>query len=158
MDRREDAESREGLLLKSFEDPIRQSIDSLDGSELLEQDPQQHGSRAPAQAFRIDSSFSRLRRKFARRSKCLIITLLVIITSWSLLLASGYWLYTFAPPNGQSPPWYPAPLGGSLSTWAESYAKAAKLVEKMTLPEKVNVTTGTGQSLRVKISAWDNEC
>jgi beta-glucosidase len=150
MDRREEAES-EGLLLKSLKDP-RQSIDSQDDSEFLEHDPREHGSLAPAQALRIDSGFSKLRSKFARRSKCLIISLLGIIASWSILITAGYWLYTFKPPDGYSPPWYPAPPGGTLSAWAECYAKAAKLVEKMTLPEKVNVTTGTGQSLRMVIS------
>lgn len=31
-----------------------------------------------------------------------------------------------------------------MSSWEESYKKAAKMVSNMTLPEKVNVTTGTG--------------
>ena len=34
--------------------------------------------------------------------------------------------------------------GGTLSSWRESYEKAAKLVNEMTLIEKVNVTTGVG--------------
>jgi beta-glucosidase len=146
MDRREDPESRERLLLRSLDDPNRHSLDSLDGSEFQDSDPPQRGSGAPVQAYgyRIDSSLSKLYKKFVRRSKCLIISLLVLITAWFILAAGGYWFYTLAPPDGQSPPWYPAPPGGTLSTWAESYAKASKLVEKMTLPEKVNITTGTG--------------
>ncbi|KAL6722100.1 hypothetical protein ACLMJK_001206 [Lecanora helva] len=46
--------------------------------------------------------------------------------------------------DGLSPPWYESPKGGILASWEESYKKAAMLVSKMTLPEKVNVTTGTG--------------
>lgn len=33
---------------------------------------------------------------------------------------------------------------GTLSSWQVSYDKARKLVERMSLPEKVNITTGTG--------------
>ncbi|KAF4122890.1 beta-glucosidase [Geosmithia morbida] len=43
-----------------------------------------------------------------------------------------------------SPPWYPSPRGGTLKEWESSYQKASELVSKMTLPEKVNITTGTG--------------
>ena len=46
--------------------------------------------------------------------------------------------------DGQSPPWYPSPLGGTLKEWNASYTKASKLVARMSLAEKVNVTTGTG--------------
>lgn len=43
-----------------------------------------------------------------------------------------------------SPPWYPSPRGGTVKRWADSYSKAKGLVERMSLVEKVNVTTGTG--------------
>ena len=43
-----------------------------------------------------------------------------------------------------SPPYYPAPKGGWAPTWAASYGKAQKLVGRMTLAEKVNVTTAVG--------------
>ena len=43
-----------------------------------------------------------------------------------------------------SPPYYPAPKGGWVSTWAEAYEKAHQVVSQMTLAEKVNLTTGTG--------------
>ena len=45
-----------------------------------------------------------------------------------------------------SPPWYPSPKGGTLKTWTDSYKKAESMVKRMTLPEKVNITTGTGWS------------
>lgn len=41
-------------------------------------------------------------------------------------------------------PYYPAPYGGWVEDWANSYAKAKKLVDSMTLAEKTNVTSGTG--------------
>ncbi|KAF3902396.1 Beta-glucosidase [Dactylellina cionopaga] len=50
----------------------------------------------------------------------------------------------FFPYKVSSEPWYPSPKGGSLQSWEESYKKAHQLVSKMTLAEKVNITTGTG--------------
>ncbi|KAL4945098.1 putative beta-glucosidase E [Aspergillus oleicola] len=40
--------------------------------------------------------------------------------------------------------YFPTPKGGTLQHWADSYAKASQLVERMSLIEKVNITTGTG--------------
>lgn len=40
--------------------------------------------------------------------------------------------------------WYPAPRGGVDPAWVGAYQKAAAMVGKMSLLEKVNVTTGTG--------------
>lgn len=42
------------------------------------------------------------------------------------------------------PAYYPAPYGGWIESWAESYDKAKALVDEMTLAEKVNITSGTG--------------
>lgn len=42
------------------------------------------------------------------------------------------------------PPYYPAPFGGWIESWADSYDKAKALVDEMTLAEKVNITSGTG--------------
>lgn len=44
----------------------------------------------------------------------------------------------------ESVPWYPTPQGGTSAAWEESYTKAQEMVERMTLVEKVNITTGTG--------------
>ncbi|KAK7538732.1 glycoside hydrolase superfamily [Phyllosticta citribraziliensis] len=49
-----------------------------------------------------------------------------------------------APSEYTSPPWYPTPVAGWLDEWGEAYAKAAKLVSRMTLAEKTNITSGTG--------------
>ncbi|CZR54356.1 probable beta-glucosidase 1 precursor [Phialocephala subalpina] len=42
-------------------------------------------------------------------------------------------------------PYYPTPKGGWVSNWTAAYAKAKIVVANMTLAEKVNLTTGTGE-------------
>lgn len=42
------------------------------------------------------------------------------------------------------PAYYPAPYGGWVDSWADSYDKAKALVDRMTLAEKTNITAGTG--------------
>ena len=75
---------------------------------------------------------------------CVAACVLVLALLVSLIGGSGYYLYKTELINGQSPPWYPTPLGGTVSSWQDSYAKAQKMVERMTLVEKVNITTGVG--------------
>lgn len=41
-------------------------------------------------------------------------------------------------------PYYPTPPGGWVANWTEAYAKAERVVQNMTLAEKVNLTSGTG--------------
>ncbi|USW48251.1 Putative glycoside hydrolase, family 3, glycoside hydrolase family 3 domain, immunoglobulin [Septoria linicola] len=82
-------------------------------------------------------------RLIPTRFACGLITLF-FVTLILLLSAGGLWAYKVVPENGQSPPWYPAPNGGTTEGWAASYEKAARLVGQMSLPEKVNITTGTG--------------
>jgi beta-glucosidase len=87
---------------------------------------------------------------FAWRSECLIISL-VLIVFWSILAGGGFWLYKISPSDGQSPPWYPTPAGGTVPAWSGSYRKAAEMVKSMTLPEKVNITTGTGWQMGLAV-------
>ncbi|QSZ36677.1 hypothetical protein DSL72_006558 [Monilinia vaccinii-corymbosi] len=153
MDRRhEENRSREGLLgdyedngkpssHKSFEDTYRNSEESdMDATDHLNATH----SQTPVSSDQTGTHLKTLRRVFARRPKCLLITLATVLILGSILTGVGVSLYKKAPATGQSPPWYPTPPGGTLSQWSESYKKAAALVEKMTLPEKVNITTGTG--------------
>ncbi|CAK7228522.1 hypothetical protein SBRCBS47491_006933 [Sporothrix bragantina] len=88
------------------------------------------------------------------RSRCCIITLAVGGVVFLLIAASGGFVYKKfgeEPPYGLSPPWYPTPRGGTARSWADSYAKAADMVRRMTLPEKVNVTTGTGWRMGLSV-------
>jgi beta-glucosidase len=72
---------------------------------------------------------------------CLLFVVIVIL----LGLANVVWdMMNVAPPDGQSPPWYPTPRGGTAKDWQDSYRKAAEMVRKMTVVEKVNITTGVG--------------
>ena len=69
------------------------------------------------------------------------------MVAFLILSGSGvFWVYKSTPEDGHSPPWYPSPLGGALQPWQESYKKASAMVKKMSLVEKVNVTSGTGWS------------
>ena len=88
------------------------------------------------------------RRRFCPSKFLCSLIALFIVTVLLLLATGGLWaLHASTPPTGQSPPWYPSPLGGTAGDWAASYRKAAALVAQMTLPEKVNVTTGTGWAM-----------
>jgi beta-glucosidase len=92
------------------------------------------------------SSTSFTRRKTLGRCCCWLLTFVAAVV---LLLASGgIWAWKVSvPKDGLSPPWYPTPKGGTDKLWEESYNKAAAMVKQMTLPEKVNITTGTGWSM-----------
>ncbi|PTU20491.1 hypothetical protein P175DRAFT_0501106 [Aspergillus ochraceoroseus IBT 24754] len=46
-----------------------------------------------------------------------------------------------------SPPYYPSPWATGQGDWADAYSRAIEIVSKMTLDEKVNLTTGTGWML-----------
>ncbi|CAN8100736.1 unnamed protein product [Discula destructiva] len=122
--------------------------DSLDDSQ--PRVPQHHDGTEKQPAFltgRKTVDCGSWRRPFRNRSKCCVATCSVVLIIWLILGTGGAVVYNKfkkAPPYGQSPSWYPTPKGGSASTWAESYEKAAKMVGNMTLAEKVNVTTGTG--------------
>ncbi|KAL7813843.1 family 4 carbohydrate esterase [Trichoderma aethiopicum] len=89
-----------------------------------------------------------------RKSRCCIAVLTVIAIIVLLLAAAGAFGYKklkITPLDGKSPPWYPTPRGGSVRQWADSYQKAAEMVARMTLPEKVNITTGTGWSMGLAV-------
>lgn len=141
----ESAEDREGLLRHPEAPDDRYSMDSLDEREdFLASEPPKDVPRAPVRAYHYAEYLSNLRKAAAKTNKYVLICLLVGVTVWSIVVATGYWIYKQVPPHGLSPPWYPTPLGGTVDSWAESYRKASEMVSRMTLPEKVNVTTGTG--------------
>ncbi|KAL4865838.1 hypothetical protein BDV12DRAFT_173997 [Aspergillus spectabilis] len=71
-----------------------------------------------------------------------IIALGVLVWGFLRYAAGGDGWEEYDMPGPDS--YFPTPRGGTFKHWAESYEKAAKLVERMTLIEKVNITTGTG--------------
>ncbi|KAK3068794.1 hypothetical protein LTR53_013354 [Teratosphaeriaceae sp. CCFEE 6253] len=94
------------------------------------------------------SPLRRRRRCLAPPRFCCLLVALVAGTLLLLSSAGGLWVYKSGEPAyGESEPWYPAPRGGSVLLWKRSYHRAAELVSQMTLPEKVNVTTGVGWSM-----------
>ncbi|OLN96450.1 putative beta-glucosidase E [Colletotrichum chlorophyti] len=91
--------------------------------------------------------FAAIKRPLQGRSKLCLFVLALLTAMWIAISAGGavmYKKFKGPPPTGLSPPWYPTPKGGISKKWAESYRKARDLVSEMTLPEKVNITTGTG--------------
>jgi beta-glucosidase len=86
------------------------------------------------------------RRKTLGKCCCWLLTFVAAVVL--LLATGGIWAWKVSVPlDGLSPPWYPTPKGGTDKLWEESYKKAAAMVKQMTLPEKVNITTGTGWSM-----------
>lgn len=63
--------------------------------------------------------------------------------AFALLVASGG--VSCADPAATLPDFYPSPWSsGGPDGWDEAYARAQEFVSKLTLLEKVNLTTGTG--------------
>ncbi|CCT63152.1 probable beta-glucosidase [Fusarium fujikuroi IMI 58289] len=89
-----------------------------------------------------------------RAKKCCFTVIGTLVVVWLVISAIGAfaWKKIKVPPvEGDSPPWYPSPKGGTSQNWAKSYDRAAELVGKMTLAEKVNITTGTGWSMGLAV-------
>lgn len=85
------------------------------------------------------------------RTRAFLLIAAVIMGLAAVLVTGGIVVVRRAPPDGESPPWYPSPAGGTLSAWEDSYRKAAILVKQMSLPGKVNITTGTGWSMGLAV-------
>lgn len=128
------------------------SDDDLDATDFLDMDYHSPGrSPATVSAYAPGRRFADMRRACARRSKCLLIFCGVFAVLWAITAGGGFWLYKKSPADGQSPPWYPTPPGGTVAQWASSYKKAAEMVKKMSLAEKVNITTGTGWQMGLAV-------
>lgn len=151
--------SQEGLL----RDGKRPSLDSdgIDSDSDFEATDYLDRSSPPSSDRKPDFSLARkigprcsIIRALGRRSRCCIGFILTIIML-GMLLSSGsvfvYEKYQEEPPYGQSPPWYPSPKGGTAKSWVASYEKASKMVSRMTLVEKVNITTGTGWQMGLAV-------
>ncbi|KAI9655524.1 MAG: hypothetical protein M1821_005317 [Bathelium mastoideum] len=98
------------------------------------------------------TSSRRLWRRWCGPTRtCRYILLFVISAIVVLLSAGSFWVYNdgAASPYGESEPYYPTPKGGIYGPWTEAFKKAHGLVRQMTLPEKVNITTGVGWSMEM---------
>ncbi|KAL2442687.1 putative beta-glucosidase E [Exophiala dermatitidis] len=144
--------------------PLQEAASDLDDGDLSDANPKAvpplspvrldqdrllgNGDVAPGKASKYLDSVGRRICVGRRLTKTYIaFSVLILAIFASAIGGGGYWIYTTAQHNGQSPPWYPTPQGGTLPSWQQSYSKAQKLVEKMTLVEKVNITTGTGWAM-----------
>ncbi|KAL2157088.1 hypothetical protein VTH06DRAFT_7044 [Thermothelomyces fergusii] len=156
-------ESQQGLLRDSKRPP-RQAKDDADHESDSDIEVTEYLDRDAFGSAKHDHSLSFpsakntrqswILRCLGRRSRCCIGLLAGFIGLWIVLSAGGafvYKKYQEEPPYGQSPPWYPSPKGGIAKTWAKSYEKASRMVSKMTLAEKVNVTTGTGWQMGLAV-------
>ncbi|KAI9826978.1 MAG: hypothetical protein M1819_007072 [Sarea resinae] len=153
-----DLRDEEAPLRASLEDAYRSSSDedeSRDGLRPLnegfqgaEKNPRKRGrvwrSAAGPDADRNLDGRRWLEKYLRPWRSCIVITLLVLALLLLVLSGGGYYVYRTAPLDGQSPSWYPSPIGGTVGPWEESYRKATELVNKMSLIEKVNITSGTG--------------
>ena len=159
--------SREGLLDHEAARPYRRSLGSDRSSSELSSElnldelklpdetsaPRVRGGWSPSIRKKKDkekgySGVPKAKRKggLLQTKPCLLVTSILL---GGLLGLLGVMIFVYrkaTPLDGQSPPWYPSPKGGTLAPWEESYKKAAAMVSKMSLLEKVNITTGTGWS------------
>ncbi|KAH6855486.1 glycoside hydrolase superfamily [Chaetomium sp. MPI-CAGE-AT-0009] len=151
-------QSQQGLLRDgkrlSEDGPGHDSDSDIEATDYLDQEAAESGKEPRSSHAPNKGRQWWIIRFLGRRSRCCIGLLATFIVLWILLSAGGafvYKKYQDEPPYGQSPPWYPAPKGGIAKNWVASYGKAAKMVDKMTLAEKVNVTTGTGWQMGLAV-------
>ena len=157
------ASSREGLLDHQGSRPYRRSLGSdRSSSDLILDELQQpdetsasrpRGGWSPSKRKKKDMEkryplLPKMERKggLLRNKACLLIMSILLGGLVGLIATVAFVYKKAATLDGQSPPWYPSPRGGTLTSWEESYKNAAVMVGKMSLPEKVNITTGTGWS------------
>ncbi|KAF2741382.1 beta-glucosidase-like protein [Polyplosphaeria fusca] len=69
---------------------------------------------------------------------------LVVLSLLSCVDSAAVDRRTPVPAGYVAPPYYPAPYGGWVQDWSESYRKASMLVSNLTLAEKTNLTAGSG--------------
>ncbi|TQV98072.1 beta-glucosidase 1 precursor [Cordyceps javanica] len=123
-------------------------VDEID-TDLLRSTRQETSEPKHLGTEQLEHFIARLRAWRLRKRSIIISSIIAALIVLGALFVWGK--YTQTPPEGRSPPWYPSPRGGTVTQWAESYEKAARIVRKMTLAEKVNITTGTGWAMGLAV-------
>lgn len=144
-------ESRENLLAKSSGTSLHDSFDNYSSDD---------DASSTNSAIRLTTKTNSRLRPHSRKTKlnpssrfvicrrpskfCVLLSIVVVLSLLAAIGGGGIWVYRSSPKDGQSPPWYPSPRGGTVKSWQESYTKAKTMVEKMSLISKVNITSGVG--------------
>lgn len=156
-------ESRQGLLhpervaRTSLEGSQSDGESDIDVTEYLSTDPMALPSASPGPQPNHRSLLrwrqACLPRRWVRSRYCVValISSAVLIAVFAIAGGFAYKKVGEEPQYGQSPPWYPSPKGGTARSWAVSYQKASDMVRRMTLAEKVNITTGTGWEMGLAV-------
>uniref|UniRef100_A0A8H7TTV9 beta-glucosidase n=1 Tax=Bionectria ochroleuca TaxID=29856 RepID=A0A8H7TTV9_BIOOC len=143
-----DDQSRKGLLAS-------EERDLFDGRDSVDSDSDIDINKYPEVSYPASRTFERPRTPLYKRP-CVRLTFGLVASFLLFFIGAGLIGHKVHKEDkssfyGQSPPWYPTPKGGSVSQWAESYRKASEMVSRMTLPEKVNITTGTGWQMGLAV-------
>jgi hypothetical protein len=114
----------------------------LDGTPT--RSPPQAGEHNTVNARRSQRPWRRCCTSLVPSKRVCILISIVLAAILGAAIGGGAWVYKSAPKDGLSPPWYPTPVGGTVKNCEKSYELARQMVGKMSLVEKVNITTGTG--------------
>lgn len=138
----------ENQRLRNSQDSYRSSTDeSYDATHFARHGDYRDASESTNGSRGVLRGFRRIRRYLGY----LIIIIAVILAGVFVFIGKESEATEEEPTEARSPPWYPTPLGGTVAQWSESYEKAEALVKNMTLPEKVNITTGTGWQMGLAV-------
>lgn len=137
----------------SLDSYASENLSDLDATEYLSKNVAESYS-TPQTQWKRDRCAGICRPLCSSPRRCCLTVIAVIVIVWATVSMLGLLAWNkinTSPTYGESPPWYPSPRGGTSSRWKTSYEKAAEMVRNMTLPEKVNVTTGTGWSMGLAV-------
>ncbi|KAM5349082.1 hypothetical protein ACJ41O_008905 [Fusarium nematophilum] len=148
--------SRETLIQnvdRSSLDEDSDTLSDLDATEFLNKNIID-ASGPGSVSRRPQRSTGLFRQCRASPKRCCLTVGAVVLIVWAAISVLGTFAWKkikTSPTYGLSPPWYPSPKGGTSKNWEKSYEMAAEIVGKMTLAEKVNITTGTGWSMGLAV-------
>ncbi|EPS41695.1 hypothetical protein H072_4407 [Dactylellina haptotyla CBS 200.50] len=118
---------------------------NIDASEGKEED--QHNHSSEEEASEKPSFYTRFTSRWRNPTIAAIVIMIIIGLIIGLAVGLTRGDKSSSKALVKSRPFYPSPRGGWVSSWHEAYSEAAKLVVEMSVPEKVNLTTGIGWSM-----------